>query len=89
MSDTFSSPGDPIFFLHHAQIDRLWSIWQRFDPSKRQHAISGTGTFFNYPPSPEAKITDNIDLGKLSPEGPKPIRDFMDTLDGPFCYQYL
>lgn len=23
-----SSPNDPIFFLHHANVDRLWSMWQ-------------------------------------------------------------
>jgi hypothetical protein len=23
-----TSPNDPIFFLHHAAIDRMWSIWQ-------------------------------------------------------------
>lgn len=22
-----SSPNDPVFFLHHANIDRLWSVW--------------------------------------------------------------
>lgn len=27
-----SSPNDPIFFMHHAQIDRLWAIWQRKHP---------------------------------------------------------
>ena len=21
-------PNDPIFFLHHANIDRLWAMWQ-------------------------------------------------------------
>ena len=23
-----SSPQDPIFFLHHANVDRLWALWQ-------------------------------------------------------------
>jgi hypothetical protein len=26
-----SSPNDPIFFLHHANIDRLWSFWQHIN----------------------------------------------------------
>lgn len=28
MSDIQYSPTDPIFWMHHAQIDRIWSIWQ-------------------------------------------------------------
>lgn len=89
MSDTFSSPADPMFFLHHAQMDRLWTLWQNRNLKERQYAISGTGTLFNFPPSPEFKLTDTIDLGKLSPGGPRPVRDFMNTLDGPFCYEYV
>lgn len=27
-----TSPNDPIFFLHHANIDRMWSIWQKKVP---------------------------------------------------------
>jgi hypothetical protein len=27
-----TSPNDPVFFLHHAQIDRMWSIWQEKVP---------------------------------------------------------
>lgn len=29
---TFSSPNDPIFYLHHAFVDKLWTEWQ----AKRQ-----------------------------------------------------
>lgn len=29
----FFSPLDPIFWLHHANVDRLWSLWQRRNPS--------------------------------------------------------
>lgn len=27
------SPNDPIFFLHHAQVDRLWALWQMRHPN--------------------------------------------------------
>ncbi|GIZ37600.1 hypothetical protein CKM354_000104300 [Cercospora kikuchii] len=28
MANALTAPGDPIFFLHHANIDRMWSLWQ-------------------------------------------------------------
>ena len=88
MGSFWSSPGDPIFYLHHAQVDRLWTLWQQLDLQTRQYALSGTGTFVNYPPSPVFKLNDSINLGKLSQEGPRPIQDFMSTVQGPFCYEY-
>ena len=33
MNNTSMSPTDPIFWLHHAQVDRLWYIWQQNNPS--------------------------------------------------------
>lgn len=24
-----TSPNDPVFFLHHAQVDRLWATWMQ------------------------------------------------------------
>lgn len=39
---TASSPNDPVFFLHHAAIDRMWSIWQgRNDPDDPYVNTSG------------------------------------------------
>lgn len=88
MADLFSSVGDPLFFLHHAQIDRLWTQWQQLDPETRQYSLSGTGSLLNYPPTPVFQLNDTINLGRLSPEGPRPIRDLMSTVQGPFCYEY-
>ncbi|KAJ3168433.1 hypothetical protein HK101_011632 [Irineochytrium annulatum] len=33
MVDPLISPNDPIFFLHHANIDRLWGLWQQNHPN--------------------------------------------------------
>ena len=27
-----SSPSDPLFWLHHANIDRIWAVWQKQHP---------------------------------------------------------
>ncbi|KAL8687717.1 MAG: hypothetical protein Q9218_006189 [Villophora microphyllina] len=45
--DPYSAAGDPVFFLHHAQVDRLWTIWQSLNPSVRGKQLYGTETAFN------------------------------------------
>ncbi|MFI5418462.1 MAG: tyrosinase family protein [Candidatus Lutacidiplasmatales archaeon] len=30
--DYMTSPNDPVFFLHHANVDRLWAVWQEKYP---------------------------------------------------------
>ncbi|KAI9841941.1 MAG: hypothetical protein M1838_003337 [Thelocarpon superellum] len=85
-ADMFTSPGDPIFYLHHAQIDRLWWLWQAQDPASRQYALSGTGTYLNQPASPNVTIQDSVDLSPVAPASR--IQDLMTTVSGPFCYRY-
>ena len=46
-NDLFVSAGDPIFYLHHGQVDRLWTIWQALDPRTRFGDVFGTSTAFN------------------------------------------
>ena len=38
---SMSSPNDPIFFMHHAQIDRIWAIWQRKHPGVANYNDAG------------------------------------------------
>ena len=45
--DVFASPSDPLFWLHHAQIDRLWAIWQNQNPQVRTNEVWGTQTAGN------------------------------------------
>jgi tyrosinase len=85
--DIFTSPGDPAFFLHHAQIDRTWWIWQNQDLKNRQNAIAGTITLNNSPPSRNGTLQDYISLGVNAVD--ITIGSAMNTLAGPFCYIYV
>ncbi|KAI4618240.1 uncharacterized protein J4E87_007908 [Alternaria ethzedia] len=89
--DFFVSPGDPLFYLHHAQIDRTWWIWQQLDRKKRTSeagGISGTGTFLNMPPSANTTFDTTINLGYAA-DGTERMEDLMSTTEGPFCYIYV
>lgn len=85
--DLFNSPGDPVFYLHHAQIDRMWWTWQHLDIENRRTAINGTGTFLNDPPSDPTTLDTRIDWGVLT-NGSRAMKELMSTTDGPFCYTY-
>ena len=39
--ETFTAPYDPIFFLHHTQLDRLWWLWQQRNPADRTMLYEG------------------------------------------------
>jgi tyrosinase len=52
MMDVFASPGDPLFYLHHTYLDKIWWQWQSQNLSFRLTEVSGAnqGTFF-FPPA--------------------------------------
>jgi tyrosinase len=41
MLDVVASPGDPLFFLHHTYLDRVWWQWQSMNLSSRLTDMSG------------------------------------------------
>ncbi|CAH0000230.1 unnamed protein product [Clonostachys byssicola] len=86
-ADLFSSPNDPIFFLHHAMVDRLYWLWQALHPRIAKD-IAGTITILNTPPSRDALKSDILNMGVNAPD--LTISDALNTLgNAPFCYIYL
>ncbi|KAF2999498.1 hypothetical protein E8E13_008840 [Curvularia kusanoi] len=86
--DFFSSPNDPVFFMHHAMLDRVWWLWQALHLNQAK-TIAGTVTLFNKPPSRDAKLDDVVSTNWLNLEDRK-IEELLGSLDGsPFCYIYL
>ena len=62
MVNPVSSPGDPIFFLHHAWLDRLWAKWQAEDPANRLKDMTGNnrGVLGGFPGGPSAPGIPNF-----------------------------
>ena len=74
---------DPVFFLHHTQLDRLWWRWQQVDEAARLKDYSGKAA---YTSSSEASLRDPLPLGSLGPD--VPVEEMMKTESDRLCYRY-
>ncbi|PPQ71453.1 hypothetical protein CVT24_011965 [Panaeolus cyanescens] len=83
LANVYSSPGDPLFYVHHANLDRIWRMWQLSKPGRMQE-ISGRSTVD--PPHENVTLDYPLNMGPLGPT--IPIRDIMDTTASPWCYDY-
>lgn len=80
MQDVYASPADPVFWLHHAFIDRNFRIWQNAN-SARLNSINGndvSGRAIN--------MDTTINVYDFRPT--VRIRDIMDTTATTLCYRY-
>ncbi|KAF2259428.1 Di-copper centre-containing protein [Lojkania enalia] len=85
-NDPFASPGDPMFFLIHAQIDRLYTIWQSQDPA-RLYQVGGTDKplDLNNEGNP-VKLNDRLNFGIV--DGKRKLKNLLNTMDKYYCYAY-
>ncbi|KAH7009582.1 hypothetical protein EDB80DRAFT_762941 [Ilyonectria destructans] len=96
MGDMYSSPGDPIFFMHHTNVDRLWDTWQRMDWPARRNDIGGPDTQYAYPFNffgdrdyHNITLDYAMDFSNLIPgKQYVTVKEVMDTQGGRFCYTY-
>ncbi|KAG9193566.1 tyrosinase [Alternaria panax] len=79
----FTSPNDPIFFLHHGQIDRIWWRWQQHDLQRRQYLYTGS---FKPRSEKQASLDDIVSVGGLAPD--VKASELMNVRSGIFCYTY-
>ncbi|CZR44972.1 uncharacterized protein FPRO_14724 [Fusarium proliferatum ET1] len=83
MEDIDASPGDPLFYIYHAFIDRLWWKWQSEDPDSRLYQLGGPSTQGG---------TEELTLGyvmttyEIRPN--VTVKEAMDIQGGYLCYKY-
>ncbi|KAI1082084.1 hypothetical protein F5B20DRAFT_46851 [Whalleya microplaca] len=84
--DFWFSPLEPVFYLHHGQIDRMYFIWQNLEWEQRQ-TMAGTITMMDMPKSRNGTLDDTLDI---TPVGEVyAYRELLDTVGGsPFCFVY-
>ncbi|KAF4500985.1 monophenol monooxygenase (tyrosinase) [Fusarium agapanthi] len=78
-------PNEPLFFLHHAQIDRLWWLWQE-ENSTRLTEYNGLYKNVNQTEQHEVSLDDVMMMGGINED--LTVGDVMDTNTGPSCYTY-
>nr|POE94522.1 tyrosinase-like protein orsc [Quercus suber] len=89
MADFNSSPADPVFYLHHAMVDFIWSNWQWLDYQNRANALQGTSTLGNNPPSNPMTLNDMLPFGFVAPAVRfGDVMDHFGGLNGSLCYRY-
>lgn len=85
---------DPIFFVHHAQIDRLWWKWQQRHrqeedkeegPQTRLHAYDSIA---RHPDSVAAAVSLNDPLELFGLGEDKRVEDVMSIRSALLCYKY-
>ncbi|KAJ4129033.1 hypothetical protein NW768_007562 [Fusarium equiseti] len=83
MEDIDASPGDPLFYIHHAFVDRLWWKWQSEDPATRLYQLGG-------PVKQGGSEETTLDY-IMTTYGIRPnvtVRNVMDIQGGFLCYDY-
>ena len=83
MNDIYGSPGDPVFHLHHAFVDRNFQTWQNKDADKRL----GSGGVDGQDASGNAVTLDYVlNMGGLRPN--VKVSDVINTQGSLLCYTY-
>jgi tyrosinase len=59
-----TAPADPLFWMHHANIDRIWSLWQKQNPNKNP-TLSGPNATMDPWTVTEQQTRDTLNFGYI------------------------
>ncbi|KAF2147297.1 uncharacterized protein K452DRAFT_293744 [Aplosporella prunicola CBS 121167] len=79
------SPGDPLFYLHHGNLDRILWEWQKKDLPTRLHQVGGPVEPFDYG-GVNVTLDFQVNIGKLA--GNVTLEQLLDPQGGTLCYAY-
>ncbi|KAK7046426.1 tyrosinase [Favolaschia claudopus] len=87
---------DPLFWLHHALVDKIWYDWQNIHPSNKKALFGGavqaiqnaTGYYYKYPTGAPPFLQMNATMPSDAPFPAAMIQDVMSTTEGILCYVY-
>ncbi|KAL1311897.1 hypothetical protein AAFC00_001969 [Neodothiora populina] len=79
----FTAPSDPLFFLHHTQLDRIWWLWQNRHPTQRLTEYTGNST---HNAKRKADLHDVLRVGPIGPD--IQVKEVMHTRGQMLCYMY-
>lgn len=78
-----TSPNEPLFFLHHGNVDRAWAKWQGRNATR----LADYSGFQDRNKVIAASINDAMPILELGDTEPI-VKDYMDIQGGPLCYTY-
>lgn len=73
---------DPIFYLHHSQLDRIWWLWQSRDKQNRVKSYDGKADG-----GADVTLSDLLPLAGLDED--LTVAEIMDTESNGMCYRYM
>lgn len=76
---------DPLFYLHHGNLDRILWTWQQKDLATRLNQVGGPITPFDYG-GQNVTLDFELNMGKLA--GNATLKDLLNTEGETLCYTY-
>jgi tyrosinase len=76
---------EPLFYLHHANLDRVFWKWQQMDLKTRLNQVGGPVVPFDYS-GRNVTLDFQVNIGKLA--GNATLQDLLNTQGKTLCYTY-